>query len=236
MKMVTHITQQAVPAAALAVAGLGLLMVMHVMAEPQLTHSQTLADTSDEFTIRQTITDESSFSFQPTDVVMAGSINGITGGQATGTTEFAVQTNNSAGYRVDIGFFDNAGDQAMLGDTNADDAILNYLGDVGGEPSFGYTANAAAQFAYTVESVVGTDTDQSFLNDGTNCNAGGGSAVPCWKAPDEVTDFTIVQRGAPALTGATSTIIFNVTVPNAAVPIPEADTYTATATLSLFTL
>ena len=238
MKSLTNITHHSLYAAVFAAASLVFLFMLATAAEPQLTHSQEVA--SSTFTIQQTITDESSFSFEPTDVTMAGTINGITGGQATGTTDFAVQTNNASGYRVDIAFEDNTTPNAMLGDTNASEAIRNYDGDVAGpQPSRGYTASSAAQFAYTVSSDISGDTDLSFFHPvGAGTCGQGGSTVQtetCWKAPD-IAPFTIVQRGSPAITGATSTITFNVTVPNSADPVPEADTYTATATLSLFTL
>ena len=234
MKLITtvHITQQAGYAATLAVATLGLLMIMHVVAEPQIGHSQS--DTS-EFTIRQTITGETSFLVPPTDVSMSGSISGITGGQATGSSQFVVQTNNATGYRVDIAF--EGSPTAMVGDVSGSIALRNYGNDVGGQPSRGYTASTtAAQFAYTVTSSSTLDTDDSFLQNGTTCNAAlGNSAVSCWKAPSTA-PFTIADRNSSAVNGATTTVTFNVTVPNGAVPVPEAETYTATATLSLFPL
>lgn len=231
------LTQHTLYAIIFAATGLVFLLAMATIAEPQLTHSQESA--SSTFTIQQTITDESSFSFEPTDVVMAGTVNGITGGQATGTAVFAVKTNNAAGYRVDIEFFDNSTPNAMLGDTNDSEALRDYDGDNGAQPSRGYTASTAAQFAYTVASDVSADTDLSFFHPAGagDCGDPGANSQTdvCWKAPDAAA-YTIVERTAPALTGATSTITFNITVPNAATPVPEADTYTATATLSLFTL
>jgi hypothetical protein len=230
MKIITHVTQQASYAAALAVTGLGILMIMHVVAEPQIGHSQT-----EVFTIRQTITDETSFLVPPTDVIMDGSISGITGGQATGSSQFVVQTNNAAGYRVDISFAGSP--TAMVGDVSGSIALRNYGNDVGGQPSRGYVASTtAAQFAYTVTSSSTLDTDDSFLHDGATCNVAlGASTVACWKAPSTA-PFTIADRNSSAINGATTTVTFNVTVPNAALPVPEAETYTATATLSLFTL
>lgn len=211
-----------------AVAGFAILFGI---LEPQITHSQV--DTS-EFIIRQTITAESSFLVEPADVTMNGSINGVTGGQATGTTQFVVQTNNGSGYYVDISFFNNGTNEAMVGDVTASEAIRDYGGDVVGEPSFGYTASTAAQLAYTVMSSSTLDTDASFRDTGAACGAGANEGN-CWKAP-EVSAFRIVERGSSAITGATSSVQFNVSVPSGATPVPSAETYTATATLSLYNL
>jgi len=118
--------------------------------------------------------------------------------------------------------------------------LLDYGGDIAGpEPSRGYVASTSAQFAYTVVSDNPGYTDFAFFHPSVPGDCGDPGSFEqtntCWKSPDTV-PFTIVQRTTPALEGATSTVIFNVTVPNGAVPVPEADTYTATATLSLFTL
>ena len=233
MNTITNITIQAKYAVILAVATLAFLFALYAAAEPQITYSQ---EATAEFNIRQTITAESSFLVPPSNVAMAGTINGITGGQATGTTQFVVITNNASGYRVDISFEDNTTPNAMLGDVSGNQNLRDYDGDVAGEPSRGYVASTtAAQFAYTVTSSSSPDTDQSFFNNGSTCNAGGDQTVTCWKSP-AVTDFTIVQRGSSALTGATSTVLFNVTIPSTPTAVLEAETYTATATLSLFNL
>lgn len=214
-----------------------LILTGFFFAEPQISHSQV--DTSD-FTITQTIVDETSFTTPAVDVIMNGAgINGVTGGQATGTTQFVVASNNATGYRVEIEFEDNFTTSAMLGHDGLDTSILNYEGDVAGEPSYGFTTSASAQFAYTVTATTSSDLDQSFLSNGSNtCNTGA-SQYPigeyCWKAPSSTAAFQIIDRGTAASAGATSTLTFTVHVPSGAVPVPSAQDYTATATLSLYT-
>ena len=217
-----------------------MLMATFLLAEPTISYGQ-LADTSNEFTIKQVIVDETAFLVDPSDVTTSGDINGVTGGNASGTTEFSVTSNNSTGYYVEITFENNTTPQTMIGDSTASEAILDYLGDDGGQPSYGYTASTAAQFAYTVTSNTPSDTAQSFLNDSSaNCNEPLGSqngttkATKCWKEPT-TTGFEIVNSSSAAFSGATSTLEFDITVPASAVPVPESDTYTATATLTLFT-
>jgi hypothetical protein len=228
---IKHYSQSAAHAVLASATIVSLLFMGFFLAEPAISHGQ--ADTA-TFTIQQTITDESSFLVNPSNITMAGSINGVTGGNATGTTQFAVQSNNSAGYYVEIDFFDNSTEEAMLGDETASEALRDYSGDVAGEPSYGFTGSTSSQFSYTVTSSTTSDTDPSFLNNGAACNAGAAqTAETCWKAPS-TTAFRIVDRSSAAVTGATSTVQFKINVPSGASPVPQAETYTATATLSLF--
>jgi hypothetical protein len=222
---------QAGVAALLAVALLGLSFFV---VEPRISHGQ--ADTTPDFRIRQTITDETSFLVDPANVTMNGSIAGLSGGSATGTTSYVVRSNNASGYYVEIDFFDNAGAYAMRGDEDGGAQIRDYSGDVVGEPSYNLTASTAAQFAYSNYSSTTSDTDDSFLNNGSNaCNSIGGTQTvgKCWKAPS-TSGFRIVDRSNSAVYGATSTLYFRVRVPSSPNPIPTAQTYTATATLSVF--
>jgi len=229
----THVRHSAVYAMVASGAFVALSCMAFFLAEPTISIGQETA--SSTFRIRQTITDESSFLVPPTNVTMVGSINGVTGGNATGTTDFVVQSNNTAGYYVEIAFYDNTTPEAMIGDVDQDEAIRDYDGDVGGQPSPAFSASTSALFAYTVTSDTPSDTDQSFLENAGNCNQLGGtqSIYNCWKAP-ATTGFRIVDRSVSATNGATSTLTFRVNVPSGAVPVPQAETYTATATLSLF--
>lgn len=223
----TRAAAQAVVAASLIVA---LLTVGFFALEPQIGHSQS--DTTD-FTIRQSITGETSFLVEPADVTMNGSIAGVTGGTATGTTQFSILSNSATGYRVEIDFFDNPGAHAMIGDSDGDESIRDYAAGAG-TPTLNMTASTAPQFAYSVHSSSSADTADIFWNNGTTCNAGSGSTLgQCWKSPS-TSPVEIVNRSVSATEGATSTLIFKVRVPAGADPTPTAQTYTATATLSVF--
>lgn len=201
-----------------------------LMAEPKVGFGQAATE---EFIISQVITDETSFLVPPPDITMSGSISGTTGGNATGTTQFTVQTNNSAGYTVEISFPSNGTPHAMTGDFSGSESLRNY-DDNAGTPSDGFTVSTSAQFAYTVTSSSSANTADPFLNGGGLCGAGSTQTPEyCWKAP-QVAGYTIVDTDGPALTGATSTLQFRVHVPNTPVPALPAESYTATATLSVF--
>jgi len=226
--LITYTRQSLAYALIASLAVVSALLTVFFLAEPSVGHVQ-------EFFVRQTITGESSFLVAPTNVTMSGSIAGLTGGSATGTSQFVVLSNNSAGYTVDIDFFDNSTPQAMLGDSSLSEAIIDYTGIVGGaRPSLLLATTASAEFAYTVMSSTSLDTGPLFLDDNTLCGTGGTnqSVNECWMSPS-TTAIVIVDTDSAATTGATSTIFFNVTVPSNATPLPVADTYTATATLTL---
>lgn len=228
----THIfTQAAIQAGVAATLIVSLLTIGFLSIEPQIGHANESAD----FTIRQTITDETSFLVNPASTTMSGTaISGVTGGTATGTSQFVVLSNNASGYSVTIDFFDNAGDYAMLGNEDGGEEIRDYaLG--AGTPTLHMTASTAAQFAYTVQSTSTSDTVVAFRNNGTNCGAGSQTAaVRCWKSPS-TSPVEIVNRSTSATAGATSTLVFKVHVPAGATPTPTAQVYTATATLSVVT-
>ena len=228
-----HITQSALYAVVSSALVVLLLFATFFIAEPTISYGQ--ADTAD-FYVRQNITDETSFLVNPSSLNTSGDINGVTGGNATGTSSFVVKSNNSAGYYVEIDFFDNGTNPyvAMLGDEDDSEALRNYSAATS-TPTFAFTASTAAQFAYTITSSTSADTGDLFLhNGGTYCGTGSTqTAEACWMTPS-TTAVRIVDTTGPANTGASSTLTFKINVPSGAVPVPTAQTYTATATLSLF--
>ncbi|MBP6924092.1 MAG: hypothetical protein KBC62_00920 [Candidatus Pacebacteria bacterium] len=228
-QLTTGIFTQAVAQAGVAATLIVSLLTIGFFAiEPQIGHSAESVD----FRVRQTITDETSFSVNPSNVTMNGGIAGLTGGTATGTTGFVVRSTNASGYSVTIDFYDNAGLYAMLGDEDGGEEIRDYaLG--AGTPTFNMTASTAAQFAYSVHSSSTADSADVFWTNGTTCNSGAGSSYgKCWKSPS-TSAIEVVNRNTSATAGATSTLVFKVHVPSGATPTPTAQTYTATATLSV---
>ncbi len=215
---ILNVSKQAIM---LATAIVVMVAFVFTLLEPTLGFAIT-----DDFTIRQQITDEISFTVPAADVTMVGAIQGITGGNATGTTQTVVRTNSAAGYTMDISF---SGAPAMRGEVSTSSAIRDY---VAAEPTFTFTASSAALFAYTVTASTTADLDPSFLNNGAACNTGAGSTVDrCWKGP-ATSNFRIVNRSTSASGGATTTLKFLVNVPNNPSPALVQDFYTATATLT----
>lgn len=234
VQVLSKLSKNAMYAIIAAVSIVALSFVSFVLAEPQISHSQ---DDSAVFTVQQTITGEATFLVDPSNVTMVGNISGVTGGNATGSTQFSVQS--SSGYYIEIDFGAAAntyvGQYAMYGNTSDSEAIYDYrYGNA--EPGFGYTPEANASFAYTVAATTSTHIDPSFQHNNTDtCNTGSNTTEGlCWATPSS-SAFRIIDSGStPALTAASSTITFKVNVPAGATPLPTADTYTATATLSLY--
>jgi len=213
-----------------------ILTALYFVMEPKIGRSAT----SGPFSIRQEIGAEIAFLVGAANVTMSGPLNGLTGGNATGTTQAVVQTNNAAGYRMDISFTDSDSDGTImrrdLGGSNSG-SIKNYSTSTYNRmvtPSFGFSfASTAAMFAYTVTASNTNDIAQNFLHNGTSlCGTGSGTTPDlCWMAPS-TTAYRIIETGSAAPTGSTSTIRFRVYIPNAPNPAVDSGFYTATATLT----
>ena len=234
--MKTHINksvQQSLLAALLAVL---LLVSLYFVVEPSVGR----AVDSGPFSIRQEIAGEISFLVNAANVTMSGPLSGITGGNATGTTQAVIQTNSPIGYYMQIAFTDPDNNSVVmnrdLGGTLRG-SIRNYATSSATviEPGYGFSfASTAAMFAYTVTASNTSEIDQSFLNNGTACNVGSGTTVDvCWMAPS-TTAFRIIDTSGSAPSGSTSTVKFRVYVPSNPSPGVESGFYTATATLSAF--
>ncbi|MEZ4195145.1 MAG: hypothetical protein R3B53_01975 [Candidatus Paceibacterota bacterium] len=167
-------------------------------------------------------------------MVATGTINGITGGTANGTTTAVVRTNSNTGYYMEISFFNNGTPHAMRGDSSLSQSIRNYAPASSTVPDYTFsTASTSAVFAYTVDATDPSDVDPSFVHNGAACDAGAtpGGGANCWMGPS-TSGFRIIDRNTAATAGATSTINFRIHVPNNPNPSLVADTYTATATLT----
>jgi hypothetical protein len=224
-----HYFSAATEAVVAALLTVTLLAVSFFIIEPRVGQAQDSAT----FTISQAITGETSFLVDPTNTTMSGSLNGITGGTANGSTTVVVQTNSATGYTMFIAFATTTSGNAMQ--NPAGDSIHDYPAS-GGQPTYSFsTASTSAVFGYTVSAADSGDIEQSFLDNGSNaCNqpAGSAGADTCWMEP-MLSNYQIINRTSDAVTGATSTLHFRVHVPNNPSPGLVAATYTATATLTV---
>lgn len=217
-----------------AVVATTMLLASFLLLEPTVGRTQT-SDTSGPFRINQTIGAEISFIVDAQEVTMNGSINGLTGGNATGTAYAVVQTNNTNGYTMSIAF--STSGPAMRGRSTDNRGIRDYYeanatapSASSSQPDLTFVASTSAQLAFTVNS--SSTVALNFRNNGAVCGAGAADdPLRCWKGPS-VDGITIVDEGSAAPTGATTTFVFKVNVPSGPVPTLESDTYTATATLT----
>lgn len=208
-----------------------LLVASFVILEPVVSRGQA----SDNFVIQQTVGGEISFLTNAADVTMVGTVLGLTGGVATGSTYTRVRTNDENGYNMTIRF-PYATTTGMDG-ASTTSYINNYTPATPGTPDFSWVNNSsggASEFGYTVKGSTTADVATRFRNNGSVCNnaSGGDVATKCWMNPS-TTAITVVNRTSGAAPqGATTTFLFKVYAPNNPSPALEADVYYATATLT----
>jgi hypothetical protein len=201
--------------------------------EPVISNAQA-ATTTSQFTTKQTITSEISFLTGASNIVLSPSIGGITGGEATGTTNVRVYTNNSTGFTMTIAA---SGTPAMLGDSQGG-SFTNYT-PAAGLPDFGFARSGiSAKFGFTVSASTTADLAQKFLDNGTVCNTGAldtNGGASCWTFVSSTATSTIVTAAPAPVSGSTSTIFMHTYVPANPNPALPKDTYTATTTLTAVT-
>lgn len=170
---------------------------------------------------------------------MAGSIAGLTGGYATGTTVASINTNNATGYNMTLHFATNSVSHAMVASTtNPSSAyISNYTPASGGVPDFTWVDNTtgqSAEFGYTVRASTTGEVDSSFMNNGSACAAGTTETNDrCWLNPTTTPERIINSTASNG--SSTTTIKFKVAVPNAPSPALPSGFYIATGTLTATT-
>jgi hypothetical protein len=194
--------------------------------EPQVGRTQA----TEVFTVAQTITDEISFTVAPADVSMDGSIAGLTGGAATGTTMMVVRSNDASGYNMTLVFSSST----AMNQNSGTGYINNYTPATAFIPDFLWVNNSsgqASEFGYSVTASTTTDVDLTFRNDGADCGTGSNNTQHrCWMNPS-TTPETIINRSTPT-SGSTTTLTFRVYVPNSPSPSLPSGIYTATGTLT----
>ena len=157
---------------------------------------------------------------------MAPALPGLTGGVATGSIAFNVETNNAAGYEVTM---QSSGAPAMQ--RAAGLGIPNY--NDGNVADFTFTVPpASAVFGFTPS---GDDIADAFLDDGTTCGVGTlDTDNSCWSGVS-TTPIVITQSANANLpAGVLTTLLFQVGIANGA--NIETGEYIATTTLTALPL
>ena len=214
-----------------------LLAMSFFVLEPVVSRSATDTDT---FLVTQTITAEISFEAATGDVTMNGSIAGITGGTAYGTTTARVLTNNATGYNMTVQFSSTT----AMTRNNGGGWINNYQYSTGtvSYPA-GFASAVYSQFGFSVNASNTAEVSGVFTGSaGVDCGTSAGSTFTvndCWRGAsttDETYETQLINSSlATPSSGSTSTVQFRVIVPNTPSPTVPSGTYTATATLTATT-
>jgi hypothetical protein len=209
-----------------------ILSLMFVVVEPAVGYGATATS---QFTISQVVTSEIAFATTASNVIMAPTLGGITGGTSNGATSVSVKTNNLTGYNMTIQASSSLGMQGTASTTNY---IPAYISAVNGVPDYVFAAQTnTAAFGYAVNATTSTDVAQLFRSAGSGpCNTGTvTSSSACWLAAT-TTAVQIINRSLPTpSTGATTTLSFRVVIGANPSPIIPNDTYVATTTLTATT-
>lgn len=157
-----------------------------------------------------------------TDVTMAPSIPGVTGGTANGSTTVTAITDSTSGYQLTI----------QSSDTPSMQSGVNTIADYtpGGDPDYTFTTGAAdSHFGY---SPFGDDITQAFRDNGNACNAGSNNtAEACWDGLSTTPAIIAESVSANNPLGTDTTVYFRVGVGSSVLQAPGI--YTATTTLTL---
>ena len=133
---------------------------------------------ADPIAVTQDVSDEISLT-SPADVNMSASIPGVTGGSATGSATWTVKTNNNTGHKVEL---ETTTAPALQGTTEGD-SFADYTEAAANVPDYAWAvAESDAEFGYTILPETPADADQSFKDDGANCNVATNNpdGTKCW--------------------------------------------------------
>ncbi len=163
-----------------------------------------------------------------TNVVMAPTLGGITGGTSNGATGVTVTTDNSAGY---VMYIKASTSPAMKGNSQGD-SIANYT-PATSDPDFSFSVPAnAAEFGFTPE---GTDIASKYRDNGASCNTGSSdTADACWNAVPTTNELIVSRTSPNHPLGTGTTLKFRITIGSSGFKLE--DSYNATTTLTAIAL
>jgi hypothetical protein len=160
--------------------------------------------------------------------VSLGTLLGIGGGTATGSTSYVVTTNNNAGYQLIV---QSQTSPALKSLTSS---IPDYS-PVGANPDFTFTlaSTTDTRFGFSPE---GADIVSKYKDNGSSCNTGTtDTSNACWDG--FATSSKIIAQSSVANdpSGATTTIKYEVKFGSSSLVDPR-NTYSASITVTALTL
>lgn len=211
---------------------LGLVVLGSQPIMPRQVHAAT-----DEITVQVSVSAEISLSSAAT--VDMGSIQGVSGGVATGETTWTIITNNNTGFSMTL-----KADQANTLDADSEsDEFIDYTEAISGTPDYSWSvANDTAEFGFTVEPETDGDTVANFRDNGSStCNTGANQTVDkCWLGFNSTTEISVINRTSVTdYTGEDEKIKFRAelynsdNVPDSDAGMLAEDTYTAVITATV---
>ncbi|MDE2188775.1 MAG: hypothetical protein KGJ35_03565 [Patescibacteria group bacterium] len=215
-----------------ALVGVLVLAVAFILVEPAMGEAQAA---SSQFTVSQQVNAQIAFATPASNVTMSPALGGLTGGTSNGSTQVVVVTNDLAGYSMTLQASSSLG---MINTASSTYYIQAYKTNTANVPDYTFGVNSpnTAAFGYNVTAPASNSGDVAalFKNNGSgNCNTGSTvDGVHCW-LNSSTTPVTIVNRTAPTLlSGATTTINFQVTINPNPNPMIASGTYISTTTLT----
>ncbi len=161
-----------------------------------------------------------------TNIILAPTIPGVTGGVSNGSTTVRVTTDSLSGYQLTIKA------QTSPSMQSGANTIADYS-PATADPDFTFITTASdAHLGYTPE---GTDVVQRFLDNGTVCNTGSSNnSLSCWDGLSTVATPIAIASGSNHPVGTETSIRFRVGVGASVVQAPG--NYTATTTITALPL
>ena len=162
----------------------------------------------------------------PGSVTMSPNIGGVTGGTSNGSTNFTVTTDDPAGYTSTI---QASSSPALVNTSSTTNAFADYS-PAGSAPDFTFgIAVTASAFAFSPQ---GTDADQRFKNDTSNCNTGTNSTVQtCWDGLSTSAKNVANRTSANSPSGIQTTLYFRAATGSSHMQV--SGVYVATTTLTV---
>lgn len=194
---------------------------------------QAMAATTGSVTVTVAVGKEVSIT-APGNFSLTGTINGISGGTATGNAAFSVLNSSELGFNMTIKA--STSPALATGSYNFSDYSPNAST---GTPDYTWAAPSAgsSSFAFSVGADTGTYANQKFRNTSSLCNQGStNSTTNCWSGFNGTTAIPVVSTSAFSSVPVTETISLKAAFTSGNNTAMEADAnYQATITATVAT-